>query len=206
MKTSDAESFLQTALADGPRLYTELKANSGFPERTLQRAGHNLQVLRSRAGESGAWRWSLPVSDSPVVGEYLPQAADKTAKSMRRADRLEEIAIKLFRKQITPPVSVPVAPTIDELLALAEEGGLKYPLRVSSRSGMQWSVRIFQERGGSPEYEIAEYEFTPDETCSYTAVRQQHDPATCYRLLCFDAAEQAATGQAGKLGWYATAR
>jgi AAA domain/DnaB-like helicase N terminal domain len=54
-----AQEFLQEALADGPRRAKELEAESGFSERTLQRAAEKLRLRRTREGERGPVLWHL---------------------------------------------------------------------------------------------------------------------------------------------------
>jgi hypothetical protein len=51
--------YLKSELASGPKLQRELVRQSGFSERTLQRASRSITVKKQRDGEHGPWRWSL---------------------------------------------------------------------------------------------------------------------------------------------------
>jgi hypothetical protein len=56
---AEAVDFLRSHLSDGPKPQKDLEAESGIPERTLQRAFKRLGGKRSRSGERGPWLWSL---------------------------------------------------------------------------------------------------------------------------------------------------
>jgi hypothetical protein len=55
-----AIEFLKDALVHGPKRQTDLATDSGFSERTLQRAFQRIGGMRSREGERGPFLWSLP--------------------------------------------------------------------------------------------------------------------------------------------------
>jgi hypothetical protein len=56
---AEAVDFLQQQLSGGSKLQKDMEAESGFSERTLQRAFKRLGGKRSRNGERGPWLWSL---------------------------------------------------------------------------------------------------------------------------------------------------
>jgi hypothetical protein len=56
---AEAADFLREQLTSGPKPQKDLSAESGFSDRTLQRAFKKLDGKRSRDGERGPWLWSL---------------------------------------------------------------------------------------------------------------------------------------------------
>jgi hypothetical protein len=56
---ASAEDFLRNKLREGPVLVKKLCAESGFNERTLERAAKKIGVIKSRASAGGAWMWDL---------------------------------------------------------------------------------------------------------------------------------------------------
>jgi hypothetical protein len=54
-----AVAYIRAQLRSGPRLVGDLIAHSGMHIRTLERAARRLNVVRSRAGRRGPWRWEL---------------------------------------------------------------------------------------------------------------------------------------------------
>jgi hypothetical protein len=151
---ASAEKYLREQLADGPKLFRDLlNASNGIHERTLERAGQRLAVVRSRASASGPWVWRLNQADhlfppSPPVAEaeYLP-----------------------------PPLAAPDPDvcTVDHLLTLAESLGLHWPLSVAIRSpDGRWSIRVCPVMESEPEVIVGD--FTPDPTVppDYASVKQ----------------------------------
>lgn len=59
-ETDLAADYLRAVLSDGPRPQQWLVSNSGFGERTLQRAFNKIGGKRFRDGERGPWMWGLP--------------------------------------------------------------------------------------------------------------------------------------------------
>jgi hypothetical protein len=59
------DAFLFTFLQGGPRSAADIVAAGGaekISERTLQRAGDRLGVVKSKTGFNGGWEWALPVN------------------------------------------------------------------------------------------------------------------------------------------------
>jgi hypothetical protein len=159
-----AEAFICSQLSDGPKFFIDLEQASGFSRRSLQRAGANLNVRRTRDGVNGRWRWSL-VDES----ERLTQPVSKPDYLFPAANA-------------EPPAPTPDATadayTVDAMLALAEQGGLHYPMTVSIREPAslevtgKWSVRVFSTMGVVQESIVDD--FVPDDAVcyGYIAIRE----------------------------------
>jgi hypothetical protein len=155
---AEAESYLRTQLAGGPQPVSVLVKGTAITARTLRRAGQNLGITRSRNGENGFWIWSLPIEP-----EYLP----------------------LPVAEAEPPA--PEAPsanayTVDQMLALAEQGGLHYPLIVTVKNpapvdvAHKWSSRVFSAPGVVERTILKD--FIPDDGAAYEyiTVRESQPP------------------------------
>lgn len=78
---SEAESFLHTALAEGPRPSKEVRKDAreaGISDATLRRAKNAIGVTAQPKGQSGKrgadfWEWSLPENDSVAQGSFSEQ-------------------------------------------------------------------------------------------------------------------------------------
>lgn len=55
-----AVEYLRNELKDGPRLITELVAQSDFNPKILERAAKSIRIVKKQVGRSGLWTWELP--------------------------------------------------------------------------------------------------------------------------------------------------
>jgi hypothetical protein len=158
--TTKAETFICEQLASGPKRLVDLVKVGDFSIRTLQRAGQNLGVSRSRSGRRGSWIWSL--TGEP---EYLPPPVAEAEPPAQAPEAAPENAY-----------------TVDDLLALAVEGGLRWPLVVTIKNpapvdvAHKWSTRVFSSRGVVQE--IISNDFIPDDAVvyDYITIRESQPP------------------------------
>jgi hypothetical protein len=148
MERSDIEralDYLRTALGDGGKPFRELTEGIDVGERTLQRAGERLGIIRTRAGESGAWIWSLP-----------PEPPSEPSP----AAQLEVIDVEVIAAapESAPALILSGPPDVVALISAALELGLVFPLEVSIRDDRRVHKRIYT----APEvYSISFNGFTP---------------------------------------------
>ena len=173
-KLSEAEAFVCEQLAAGPKSFREIEAAAArISTRTLQAAGQRLKVARTRAGEGGAWIWSLPPAPA---AEPSPAAEPEVIEG-------ELVAVEAVT---APPLILSESPSgppdINLLINAAAEGGMEFPLEVTIRSDdRQVHRRIYT----APEmYSISLNRFTPTGAENYIAVmrlRRWNQDETSYK-------------------------
>ena len=168
-KLSEAEAFVCEQLAAGPKSFRDIEAAAAhISTRTLQAAGQRLKVARTRAGEGGAWIWSLPPAPA---AEPSPAAEPGVIEG-------ELVAVEAVT---APPLILPQSlsgpPDINFLINAAVELGLKFPLSITRRSPSgQHHISICTDVQTA---EVFLNNFTPDG--SDTRVSIKHWDATLQR-------------------------
>jgi hypothetical protein len=113
----EAQKFLRTALADGPRPASELLDLAdarGLTRRTVQRAFHDLEGCTTKRGFQAGWWWSLgeypiaPIPDEPRLDPlaepaYATDVADKISAQRMNTKLLQSLASTLPAGPPRPP-------------------------------------------------------------------------------------------------------
>jgi len=165
-KLQAAELYIRIELSTGPKPFSDLRRGTTISERSLQAAGKLIGVRRTRAGESGAWIWSLPPA---------PAAEPSPEPEVIEGELVAVDAVT------APPLILPQSLSgpadIDFLINAAVELGLKFPLSITRRSPSgQHHITIYTDVQTA---EVFLNNFTPDG--SDTRVSIKHWDATLQR-------------------------